>query len=206
MRNPISAIVFDMDGTLIEAKDWHFLALNEALLIFGEEITRDEHEGEFDGLPTRVKLSMLERKGRLPRHLHSIVSAVKQERTLRYVSSRAFPRVDQLLMMSWLKREGFKLAVATNSIRRSAESMLTSVGLLEFLDTLVTNEDVQKPKPDPEIYLSTADRLGVRPEHCLVFEDNDYGIKSAESAGCIVYKVDSVDELNRSLIEELVNT
>jgi beta-phosphoglucomutase len=206
VKNPISAIVFDMDGTLIEAKDWHFLALNEALSIFGEEITKDEHEGEFDGLPTRVKLSMLERKGRLPHHLHSIVSAVKQERTLRYASSRAFPRVDQLLMMSWLKREGFKLAVATNSIRRSAESMLTSVGLLEFLDTLVTNEDVQKAKPDPEIYLLTAERLGVDPEHCLVFEDNDYGIKSAESAGCIVYKVDSVDELNRSLIEELVNT
>jgi beta-phosphoglucomutase len=200
----IQAVIFDMDGTLIEAKDWHYLALNEALAIFGEEISRDEHLGEFDGLPTKVKLSMLEKQNRLPAHLHPIVSAIKQERTLRYVGSQAFPRVEQLLMMSWLKARGFKLAVATNSIRGSAETMLSSVGLLSFLDVVVTNEDVRNAKPHPEMYILTATRLGLRPENCLVIEDHDYGVDAAVNAGCQVFKVDSVDQLDRTLLEELL--
>lgn len=206
MTKEILAIVFDMDGTLIEAKDWHYLALNEALGIFGEEISRDEHVGEFDGLPTRVKLEMLERRGRLPAHLHGIVSSVKQERTLRYVSSQAFPRIEQLLMLSWLRARGFKLAVATNSIRRSAESMLASIGVLPYLDLLITNEDVKNAKPDPEMYLTAAARLGLTPEQCLVIEDHDYGVESAIGAGCAVFKIDSVDQLDRSLIEGILDT
>lgn len=204
MSNSILAVVFDMDGTLIEAKDWHYLALNEALAIFGEEISREEHLGEFDGLPTKVKLSMLQKQNRLPRHLHPIVSAIKQERTLRYVGSQAFPRVEQLLMMSWLKARGLKLAVATNSIRSSAETMLSSVGLLSFLDVLVTNEDVRNSKPDPEMYVLTVTRLGLKPENCLVIEDHDYGVEAAVNAGCRVFKVDSVDQLDRTLLEELL--
>lgn len=204
MIDEIQAVVFDMDGTLIEAKDWHYLALNEALSIFGEEISREEHLGEFDGLPTKVKLSMLQNQNRLPQHLHPIVSAIKQERTLRYVSSQAFPRVEQLLMMSWLKARGFKLAVATNSIRGSAETMLSSVGLLPFLDILVTNEDVRNSKPHPEMYLLTATRLGLKPKNCLVIEDHDYGVEAAVNAGCRVFKVDSVDQLDRTLVEELL--
>ena len=60
IRGPISAVVFDMDGVLIDAKDWHFRALNDALKIFGVEIGREEHLAEFDGLPTYVKLKKLE--------------------------------------------------------------------------------------------------------------------------------------------------
>lgn len=205
LSDQIEAVIFDMDGTLIEAKEWHYFALNEALAIFGEEITREEHLGEFDGLPTKVKLSMLEKQGRLPKHLHPIVSAIKQERTLRYVSSQAFPRIEQLLMMSWLKGKGIKLAVATNSIRGSAESMLTSVGLLPYLDALVTNEDVGNAKPHPEMYLMTASRLGLKPEQCLVIEDHDYGVTSATAAGCKVHKINTVDELDRTLLEGLFN-
>lgn len=74
----VKAVIFDMDGTLIEAKDWHFNALNEALEIFGVTITRFEHETTFDGLPTKVKLAMLNEQGRIPAHLNSMISAVKQ--------------------------------------------------------------------------------------------------------------------------------
>jgi len=198
------AVIFDMDGTLIDAQDWHYLALNEALEIFGVSISTVEHWGRFDGLPTKVKLQMLSDEGRLPEHVHSVVSAVKQERTLRYVSSRAFPRVEQLLMMSWLRKNGLKIAVATNSIRSSAQTMLASVGVLPFLDVLVSNEDVLRAKPDPEMYSLTARLLGLEPGECLVIEDNELGVQAGLAAGCMVHRVNSVNELDQTLLQRLV--
>jgi HAD superfamily hydrolase (TIGR01509 family) len=201
----IRAVIFDMDGTLIEAKDWHYEALNDALGIFGESISRVEHESRFNGLPTKDKLIMLTKDGRIPEHLHSIISRVKQERTIRRVVSHCFPVVQQLLMMSWIKESGLKIAVATNSIRNSAQIMLTSAGLIDFLDLLVTNEDVKYGKPNPEMYLLVANRLGLDPSECLVIEDHQYGIEAALAAGCAYYKIDSVDSLNSRLIQELLS-
>ncbi|WP_244574490.1 HAD hydrolase-like protein [Cohaesibacter sp. ES.047] len=74
----IKAIIFDMDGVLIEAKDWHYEALNRALLLFGYEISRFDHLTTYDGLPTRKKLEMLSAERNLPRSLHSFINEMKQ--------------------------------------------------------------------------------------------------------------------------------
>ena len=198
----IKAVIFDMDGTLVDAKNWHYESLNEALSIFGFEISREEHEARFDGLPTRRKLELLSEERGLPKNLIPIISAVKQERTLRYISKECFPRVEQLLMFNWLRNKGLLTAVATNSIRNTADSMLSSAGLLDYLDLVVTNEDVSAAKPDPEIYALSASRLGVLPEQCLVVEDNDYGVSSAQAAGCNVVKVSAVDQTRTGLIDK----
>ena len=71
--NKIKAILFDMDGVLIEAKDWHYEALNEALKLFGSEIGLYDHLVTFDGLPTKDKLNMLTSVGKLPKELHPII-------------------------------------------------------------------------------------------------------------------------------------
>ena len=190
------AVVFDLDGTLVEAKEWHYLALNEALNIFGEEISLEEHISTFDGLPTKRKLTMLSNLGRLPLQAHDIVSAVKQERTIRFISAGLFPSVRQLLLFQWLKAKNYKIGVATNSIAQSAETMLAKAGLLDFLDALSTNEDVSNPKPDPAIYISVCQKLGVTPGRVLAVEDNAYGVASAESAGCKCIEISSVSDLD----------
>ncbi|CAN1486574.1 COG0637 Predicted phosphatase/phosphohexomutase [Microbacteriaceae bacterium] len=197
----IKAIVFDMDGTLVDAKEWHFHALNDALSIFGLEISAQDHESRFDGLPTRKKLEILSEEMGLPKSLHNIISSIKQDRTLRFVANECFPKMEQLLMFQWIRSKGLLLAVATNSIRRTAEQMLSSAGLLGQLDVLLTNEDVSLPKPDPEIYLRAAFELGVLPHECLVVEDNEYGITSATTAGCQVVRVSKVEQTRISLIE-----
>lgn len=104
-------------------------------------------------------------------------------------------------MMAWLKERGFKIAVATNSIRSTAEVMLKSSGLYPFLDELVTNEDVKASKPDPEIFRLTSKKLGLEPSECLVIEDHDYGLKAAQLAGCEFVRVESVETLTTQFIE-----
>ena len=202
MSSQVQAVIFDMDGTLVDARDWHFRALNEALEIFGENISLDEHLSTFDGLPTKVKLEKLTEQGRIPKHVHGLIGEVKQDRTLREISKNCFPTVEHLLLMSWLKSRKIPIGVATNSIRETAETMLKSAGIFEFLDCLVTNEDVVHSKPDPEIYLKACKTLGVSPSNSLVVEDHEYGVEAAKSAGCMVIEVEGPSDVSTKLIEK----
>ena len=195
------SVIFDMDGVLIDAPDWHFRALAEALSIFGVVITYEEHLDTFNGLPTRVKLERLTDQGLLPPHVHEIVSRVKQERTLREAASLCFPKIEHLLLMSWLKSEGKKIGVATNSVRHTSTTMLGFAGLLDSLDVLVTNEDVQRAKPAPDIYLLAAERLQTAPGRCVVVEDHAHGVAAAQEAGCHVIQVGGVDDVTVALFE-----
>ena len=79
--------------------------------------------------------------------------------------------------------------------------MLNFAGVLESLDVLVTNEDVERAKPDPAIYLKACESLGMNPNQILVFEDNQYGIAAAKAAGCDVVRVESPLQLNLPFVE-----
>jgi len=183
------AVLFDMDGVLIDARDWHYEALNQALDIFGLMINRDEHLSRFDGLSTRQKLNMLSEDGRLPLELHSVIEAVKQDRTLRIAAQKCFPNVSHQILISRLKHSGFKVGLVTNSIRKSTEFMLEYAGLLNFMDVVVTNEDVNQGKPSPDGYKLAMSKLGVLPSETLVVEDGDYGVMAATNAGIEVIRV-----------------
>ncbi len=192
----IKAVIFDMDGVLIDARDWHFEALNEALGLFGFRIDEKLHASHFDGLPTRIKLDILSKDFGLPKSLHPIIHEVKQNRTLRIAAEKCFPSTQHLLLLGRLKHEGKKIGVATNSIRQTAEYMLEYAGVSRYLDCLVTNEDVSHPKPDPEIYEKTCSLLQVDPQETLVFEDNENGVRAATLAGCRVVEVSSPAEVD----------
>jgi HAD superfamily hydrolase (TIGR01509 family) len=128
------------------------------------------------------------------------VAAVKQERTLRVAARLCYPRIENLVMLADLKRRGFKLAVATNSIRATAVALLSYSGILEFFDVIVSNEDVSSPKPDPEIYLLASTMLGLETQDCLVIEDNHYGVTAAVSAGCPVEILDDPNNLDLEFV------
>jgi HAD superfamily hydrolase (TIGR01509 family) len=198
----INTVIFDMDGVLIDARDWHYEALNEALDIFGAKIPYSEHLGRFDGLPTKTKLSTLAEEGRVPKNLMHTIEAVKQERTLRAAAKLCFPRIEHILMLAELRRRGLGLAVATNSIRSTTQTMLAYAGVLEFMDYVVTNEDVKSPKPSPDVYLMACSKLGVMPESVLVVEDNVNGVRAAKSAGCKVLEVSDPSDLDLNLIDK----
>ena len=93
----IKAILFDMDGVLIDAREWHFQSLNKALQLFGKAISRQDHLDNFDGLPTRKKLEQLSRNRGLPRELHEFVNNLKQKHTFHIVYITYIPRVQWLI-------------------------------------------------------------------------------------------------------------
>jgi len=191
----IQGVIFDMDGVLIEAKDWHYEALNRALRLFGYSISRYDHLTTFDGLPTSKKLEMLSLEGDLPRELHGFINEMKQEYTMELVHAQCSPRFVHEFALSHLKALGYKLAVASNSIRPTVDTMMRKARLDLYFDRMVSASDVSRPKPDPAMYLAASRMLGLEPEQCLVVEDNEKGIKAAVAAGAHVLRVRTVHEV-----------
>jgi len=191
----IDAVVFDMDGVLIDAKDWHYHALNRALEHFGFTISRADHLSTFDGLPTRKKLEILTLERGLPKGLHGFLNDLKQQYTVDQVQMNCKPLFVHEYALATLKARGLKLGLASNSIRSTVELMMEKSHLARYLDVMLSNEDVGRAKPDPEMYLTAAAKLGLPPERCLVVEDNPHGIRSAEAAGCPLLVVQSVHDV-----------
>ena len=200
----IKAVVFDMDGVLIDAKEWHYDALNRALRLFGLEISRADHLTTFDGLPTKRKLELLSITENLPRALHGFINQLKQEYTMELVSVRCKPVFMHEMALSTLRSRGLKLAVASNSIRATVEAMMQRAKLTEYFDALLSNQDVSKAKPDPEIYIKAMSRLGVAPEETLIVEDNEHGIQAARASGAHVLVVRGVHEVNIANIDKRI--
>ncbi len=192
----IRAVIFDMDGVLIDAKEWHYEALNRALELVGFTITREEHETAFDGLPTKKKLDMLTDRFGLPRKLHGFLNEMKQQYTMDLVYQLCKPTFHHEFALSRLKRRGYKLAVASNSIRHTVRVMMEKAHLAEYLDLQLSNEDVAQAKPHPEIYLKAIRTLGCVPAECLVVEDNENGIKAATASGAHVLVVHDVNDVH----------
>lgn len=196
MGNKIKAVLFDMDGVLIDAKDWHYEALNKALGLFGIEISRYDHLATFDGLPTKVKLQMLSKKYYLPEELHQFINDVKQSYTTKLVYQKCSPIFCHEYALLRLHQQGYKIAVCSNSVRKSIELMMECSRLMPYIDLIVSNEDVVKAKPDPEMYRTAIKNLGLKPEECVVVEDNPNGIIAGKASGASVLEVASVYDVN----------
>jgi beta-phosphoglucomutase-like phosphatase (HAD superfamily) len=201
----IDTVIFDMDGVLIDAKNWHFEALNMALKIFGETISDEEHMNHFDGLTTKQKLELLNKSKRIPEGLNQLINTLKQQFTTELVATKCEPNFEHQLALSKLKENGFKLGLASNSIRETVELMLKRAQIYEFFDVTLSNNDVTNPKPHPEIYLKAIDKLDTIPTRTLVIEDNQHGIEAAKLAGAHVLKVDTVKDVHHLAIMQAVS-
>jgi beta-phosphoglucomutase len=200
----IKAVVFDMDGVLIDAKDWHYEALNRALNHFGFNISRYDHLVTFDGLSTKAKLKMLSVEQGLPESLHGFLNDLKQSYTMELVNARCKPTFQHEFALSRLRLGGYKLAVASNSVRNTVTTMMEKSALAPYLDIQLSNEDVPHGKPAPDIYLEAAAKLGLNTGECLVVEDNPKGIEAAERAGCPVLVVETVLDVTLDRIKERI--
>lgn len=191
----IKSVIFDMDGVLIDAREWHYEALNRALDKFGFTITRVEHLTTYDGLPTKRKLQMLSQTGSLPVGLHGFLNTLKQVYTMEIINTRCKPRFPQEYALARLRSEGYQLAVASNSITETVRAMMRRSHLDSYLHAQISAQDVARGKPDPDIYLKAMAAVGTSPEETLVVEDNENGIKAATAAGAHLLIVQDPDDV-----------
>ncbi len=201
----IKAVIFDMDGVLIEAKEWHFIALNKALGFFGMSISRYDHLVTYDGLPTKKKLEMISMERSLPTSLHPFINDLKQQFTMEIVHTSCKPRFYHEYALSKLKSDGYKLAVGSNAIRNTVEVMLTKAALIDYFEFFLSNQDVKNGKPDPEMYVKAIKKFGLQPEECMIVEDNEKGIRAAKGSGAHVMEVDVVEDVNYQNIMKHIN-
>jgi HAD superfamily hydrolase (TIGR01509 family) len=199
----IKLIIFDLDGVLVEAKEIHYDALNKAL---GEKyfIDWNEHLSLYDGLKTNQKLEILtERKG-LPIDLYKEIWDNKQMYTLQELRNlRVSPEL--VTTMTMLTNEGYKLAVCSNSVRKTVLTVLSKLGIIEYFDLILSNEDVKNSKPHPEIYWSAMSIMECLPEETLIVEDSPYGLLAASRSKSHIMRVGSPKEVTYINIHKHLN-
>jgi len=180
-------IIFDLDGVLIDSKDIHFSALNLALGRFGENlvITREEQDSTFEGLTTKAKLKILTETKGLSEDLYEQVWRLKQEySSILFMTTSKDPGLVELF--NFIKMSDIKIGVASNSIRKTLDLCLQSLGIAHMIDYSLSNEDVNTPKPNPEIYNKVMDYFSITPEDTTIFEDSQIGIAAAQASGARV--------------------
>jgi len=190
------AVLFDLDGVLVDACDWHFDALNEALSdVLGTTISRKDHEEKYNGLPTRVKLEML---GVDDENVFNQIWNKKQNYTTQIINDTAKTMSEKIELHEYLKSKNIKIACVTNSIEKTAKLMLEKTGQLKYIDLVVANEKVKRNKPYPDCYNFCLQELNLTKDHySLSVEDSKNGILSAMSSNCgMLWAVKNSTEVN----------
>lgn len=204
-KHPYKAVIFDLDGVLVNMPDGHYEALNKAIGLFGAKIEREEHYSHFNGLPSRKKLEELEQQGRLPVGLREFINDIKQQYTKRLIPVYCPPDYSKIILLRHLKDHGYKLACCSNSVQETLHLMLKSAGIFYFFDIIVGNDQVVHPKPHPEMYLMAFSKLGVNPEEAIIVEDSPHGIAAAKASGATTYEVRNVDDVHLGLFADLLD-
>ena len=135
-------------------------------------------------------------KKAFPDGLHSFINELKQQFTIEEVILKCRPVFHHQYALARLKSEGYKLVVCSNSIKDTITIMLTKAGIIDYFDFYLSNQDVKKSKPDPEMYNTAIGKLGLKKEECLVVEDNENGVKSALAAGAHLLRVYNVNDVH----------
>jgi HAD superfamily hydrolase (TIGR01509 family) len=143
----------------------------------------------------------------LPQALHDTLSRLKQVYTRDEILTRCRPVFEKEYMLSRLRKEGYRMAVCSNSIRESLRMMVQQSGLETYFEFLVSNEDVSRPKPNPEIYATAMTRMGVRPAETIIVEDSLHGLEAARRSGAHVCQVSGFADVDyfrvRSAIDRI---
>jgi len=181
LPEPLDAVIFDMDGTLLDTERLHHRAMGEAAVALGYAIDP----------PLFARLVGVHRD----RNRETLRDALGDgfpldpfygdaDRRFEALAADGVPlRPGVVALLDHLRNAGIPCAIATSTASPYAEAYLTEAGLIGYFDTVVTRSDVANPKPAPDPYLLAAERLGVRPAQCIAVEDSPNGIRAAAAAG-----------------------
>lgn len=191
----IKAVVFDMDGVVLDTEKLYVRFWCEAANFYGYPMEKS-HALSIRSMARPLASEKL--KGYFGENFD--IDPVREKRIQlmdEYIEKKgveAKPYAQYVL--EWLKKEGYKTAIATATPIDRAEKYLKLVGLYEYFDKIISARMVERGKPYPDIYLKACEELGVKPENAMALEDSHNGIKSANSAGCVTVMVMDLDGPN----------
>ena len=203
----VDLVIFDLDGVLVDACEWHRVALNEALMeVCGYEIPLEDHYADYNGLPTLTKLDKLSTRGLLPEEDHKKVSDLKQEKTMGVIEKLAWVREEKVSLLQALQKRGIRIGCCTNSIRKTTELMLEKTGIRHFFEypsgIVITNQDVDNPKPHPEGYNKIIQYFDSK--KTIIVEDSPKGLQAARASGAEVLDVKNPGEVTLDLFKDII--
>lgn len=195
--------IFDLDGVLVDSKQIHFDSLNKALAAVDEKyvISDQDQKDIFEGLSTNQKLSILTETRGLPEFKHDLIWKNKQLHSLEFFKNLS---VDNQLVdiFKIIKDNNIKIAVASNSIKKTVNICLESLGLLNYIDFYISNEDVKNPKPYPDMYLKCISYCKSTVKNTTIFEDSYIGRIGAFQSKAKLISIKSRSDLT---LEKVLN-
>lgn len=202
--HPIKAILFDLDGVLVNTRVLHYETFRDALqsVVPTKVLSWIDHEKEFDGLSTRLKIQKCIEKGWIQAKDGPELFQVKQRLTLERLPLTVRPRESLKLMLITLNNQGFRLFCCSNSVTATVVETLQLLGIREFFEAIYSNEHVQNPKPSPEIYQLAMKQCFLLKEECLIVEDSKVGRDAAYASGAHVLEVEDAEDLTFTLLRE----
>jgi len=192
-KRMIKAVLFDLDGVLVDAVKLHQQAFIDALIPY-RYITEEEHMLNLNGLPTKKKLEKLGIQQELTEEIYN----KKQEITFRLIPKFIKPIPEVVETIAKLKFFGIPFAVCSNSIRKST-GLLLEYGGIEGFEFFISNQDVEKAKPDPEMYIKAIEKIGLDKSEVLIVEDSPVGLEAAYKCGANVCQINNPYEIKKVL-------
>ena len=184
----IEAVIFDMDGVLIDSIASAHRAKSALLQRLGIDIDTvpDPHNEHHRGASLQTFLDAVERHHQIQINRHQFardaIQYVYEDLQRQQVSAD----VDLIHLLKGLRQEGVPCAITSSGLRQSVNNKLHILGIKNYFQVIVSGDDVVEHKPNPASYLYTIEQLGVTAEHCIVFEDSRAGVLAGRAAGCTV--------------------
>ena len=204
--NEITAIIFDLDGVLVDSRNLHYESLNSALHEIDSKyvISVEEHLAKYDGCPTKEKLLRLTEEKGLPLHLHSEIWKRKQYYTEELISKCILPNNKLIELLQQFKSLDYKLFCCSNSITKTLIKTLTCLNIIDLFDNIYSNEMINNPKPHPQIYMKCMIDANLIPQQVLIIEDSPIGRVAATLSGAHVCPVSGPEEVTYKYIDKYI--
>ena len=178
----IGAVIFDLDGTLVDNNPFHLKSWLQYLENMGRHISQEEFNRHLNGRTNKDAIEYI--FGRKMDDAEAMVYTLEKETIYRQLYRPFIKPVNGLLeLLSILKKQQLPMAIATSGIQVNIDFMFDHIPIRQYFTAIVNSAHIKKGKPDPEIYLTTAKQLNIPPANCLVFEDAVVGVNAAKAAG-----------------------
>lgn len=201
----IKAILFDLDGVLVNSNHLHYESFKEAVIsVSNVMIDQNEHDALFNGVTTKQKLFYYTGKGVIDKTHGPDIERVKREKILELIPTHINPNKHLKHLLTELHTR-YKFALVSNSGKETSHLILQHLGIYDLFDLIVSPSDGLYPKPDPAMYIFAVKTFGLLPSECLIYEDSECGKAAAYKSGCHVVEVKDPIHLLEKLTSLLVS-